>query len=332
MKSGFIRKILNSPPIGIVGEVVTDIRQTDKSDWINLQFLDEREEVGSKHEVAHTEIRFRGGCEIAALAHYFRMSCDVTCMETTFKRDIFLMRYDCSSMMVNSLMKDEEILRSAAILEIPRTEMQCRLFIESSRDTAIIMSTWGDIFSPTHRHRTLHAYINITIPGIMSETGSHRSGDFSNWTSEYLSTRIRELEVGIEIQNRLSTVVQELRENYEFVGLYDPNIIQANHEYIFDHVPVGTTLYVVLPDPLGGRNNCKVPRPRVMTYTSAVERAAEGRANIVLIAIADCIHSPEDRDDIGDHYHRIVYFRLAEKIKSVMRTRTGTQSVAHQVN
>ena len=81
----FVYQMLGRPWFMPVGDVVSDVTHSLPVDWINQI----EGENSATPRLAHlSEIRLRGGCEMAALSHYFRPAGSVTCVETNFSRGI----------------------------------------------------------------------------------------------------------------------------------------------------------------------------------------------------------------------------------------------------
>jgi FkbH-like protein len=314
----FYQVVLGAPWLKVEGEVLTNVKKRCQVDWITFGAAEEAakmQEEGADRSIVH----IRGGCEMSALGHYFALDRALSLVEALYPRAPFLMRYDCSATLVNALIASPEFARSAARLEFDETDLQTSIFAPSSSG-AIVLGVWGDMFAPAHRHRATGQHVHVTLEGAVTALPPYRAADFGNWPRDVLLDRVLNgRDPGV--QARVLAAAEELRENFDYVGGLAPRVIQSNHRFIFDRIPAGCVLYAVLPDLYAGRDRCAAVRPRAQLFIDAITRAARGRRNVELVSIADCISGPDDRDDMGDHFDRIVYFRLSQKIKQAMRAR-----------
>ena len=116
------------------------------------------------------------------------------------------------------------------------------------------------------------------------------------------------------MRDRLLAMVAELRRNYTFIAALQEAEVKANLRMIAAHIPPGATLALVLP-------SCwqfdLSPNQRNTNHARWCVEELGGRPNIHLIDIDRSIHAQTDRSaDMGDHFDRIVYYRVAEDIMS----------------
>jgi hypothetical protein len=83
---------------------------------------------------------------------------------------------------------------------------------------------------------------------------------------------------------------------------------------IADHIPAGATLALVLPSCWSADGSAN---KRNTDHARWCSEELASRPNVVLIDIDQCIEAPTERSaEIGDHFDRIVYYRVAEAIMS----------------
>lgn len=315
----FYRAILGAPWLNVEGEVLTNVKKPCRVDWISLvapgEAAQEQAGAADRSRIVH----LRGGCEISALGHYLAMDHTLSMVEALYPRAPFLVRYDCSATLVNALIASPELARSAARLAFAEHDLHTSIFAGQTSG-AIVLGLWGDMYVQAHRHRATGQHVHVTLQGAVTAIPPHRAADFGAWPRDVLLGRVAN-GGDPEVQARVLAAADELRNGYDYVGDLAARVIESNHRFIFDRLPAGCVLYAVLPDLYGGRDRCATVRPRAQHFIEAVTRAARGRDNVELVSIADCISGPDDRDEMGDHFSRIVYFRLSEKIKQAMRRR-----------
>ena len=103
-----------------------------------------------------------------------------------------------------------------------------------------------------------------------------------------------------------------------FVGPVMEADVKAGLRAIAAQIPAGATLALVQPA-------CGLPDGGVNQRNSEWSRWAReelgARPNVMLIDIDRSIHSPgEHVPDMGDHFDRIVYYRVAEEIMGRVTT------------
>ena len=88
--------------------------------------------------------------------------------------------------------------------------------------------------------------------------------------------------------------------------------VKANLRAIASHIPPGATLALVLPSCWTFEG---LPNQRNMAHARWCMEALAGRPDVHLIDIDQSIHAQTDRlAEMGDHFDRIVYYRIAEDI------------------
>ena len=103
---------LGRPPIHIDGKILTSLGEERAVDWIAMNAKGVPASA-SGDEIA--DIRIRGGCDVSALAHYFRLAGNVSCIESNYKKSAFIFaRMDSSNHLLNALHCNETMLRDCA--------------------------------------------------------------------------------------------------------------------------------------------------------------------------------------------------------------------------
>ena len=96
----WVYQTLGRPWLTVVGDVLADVFNAPPVDWINQAGS---AGISGRRLSQFVDIRLRGGCEISAMAHYFKVAGPVTCVETNFGRDIFVNKLDTGASLVNAL-------------------------------------------------------------------------------------------------------------------------------------------------------------------------------------------------------------------------------------
>jgi FkbH-like protein len=308
----FVYQMLGRPWFTLVGDVVSDVKDSPPVDWIN--------QIEGQHcakpRLAHfSEIRLRGGCEMAALSHYFRSAGSVTCVETNFSRGISGIKLDTAASLVNALQNDPDRCAALARLDYPAECWTSDFFAPVSGPTLLVLNLWGDLHIRMYRHKETGFFIHPVMPGFMGWDKTE-VGNLAAWTDDELAAQADADDLPPAERSRLFSFVGELRQNYTFEGHVGEEQTKANLRVIADAIPAGAVLALVLPSRFtsDGSDN-----GRNADHARWCQEALAGRSNVHLIDIDRSIHDLAERStDIGDHFDRIVYYRVAEEIMTTV--------------
>ncbi len=305
----WVYQTLSRPWLTVVGDVLADVFGAPPVDWIN-----QASGAGGpgRRLSQFSDIRLRGGCEISALAHYFKVAGPVTCVETNFPRDIFVAKLDTGSSLVNALDGSPDRLAALAKLALPPESLTSSFLAPVSGPTLLVLNLWGELHIPLHRHNAGGFGVNLVVDGFMSWTDSHQGGQFGAWTDEEVAAQANAAGLNPAVRAQVMAMVVELRANYTFCGAADEAQVKANLRVIADRIPAGATLALLLP-------SCwqfdGTPNQRNTQHARWCTEALAGRLNVHLIDIDRSVHAQSDRSaEMGDHFDRIVYYRVAEDI------------------
>ncbi len=305
----WVYQTLGRPWLTTVGEVLSDVYSAPPVDWVNQA----GGSAGSGRRLAqYTEIRLRGGCEISAMAHYFKVAGPVTVVETNFPHDIFVAKLDTAASLINLLPGSGATQADLAGLEFPPDALRSSFLAPVSGPTLLVLNLWGELHIPTYRHRQSGFLAHLVIDGYMGWGDGHAGGDIAAWSDAAIAAQADKAGLDPALRARLATLAANLRANYTFAGPVAEAQVKANLRVIADHIPPGATLALVLPSCFAYDGSVNA---RNTAHARWCTEALAGRPNVHLIDIDRCIHAPSDRSaDMGDHFDRIVYYRLAEDI------------------
>jgi FkbH-like protein len=305
----WVYQTLGRPWLHPVGDVLSDVHGAKPVDWINQAGGGA---ASGRRLGQFAEIRLRGGCEISALAHYFKVAGPVTCVETNFPRDIFVIKLDTPASLINLVQGGQERLAALAKLDFPPESLRSAFYGPVSGPTLLVLNLWGELHIPMYRHRDSGFFAHLVVSGFMGWGETYAGGDIAAWTDEALAAQADASNLDPAVRARLFDIVAELRRNYVFAGQVDEAQVKANLRVIADHVPAGATLALVLPScwSFDGSAN-----KRNTDHARWCREELASRPNVELIDIDRCIQVPAERSaEMGDHFDRIVYYRVAEEI------------------
>jgi FkbH-like protein len=312
----WVYQMLGKPPLRVVGEVVSEVKSAAPVTWINQTSASTASPGAGRRLTQFSEIRLRGGCEIAALAHYFKLAGPVTCVETNYTiDDIFIIKQDLSTNFVNALLQDDNLNSELGKLGFPPDGLTSAFLAPVSGPTLLVLDLWGELYVPLYRHKDLGFFVHVTLQGFMGWADNHAGGDLAAWTEEQLNAEADTLRLAPAARARLFDVVGELRRNYVFAGVIDAQAVKANLRVIAERIPAGANLVFVLPS---GFSPDGSPRSRNTSHTEWCIQELQDRPNVCFVNIDQAINSVAERNEIGDHFDRIVYYRLAEQIMTLL--------------
>ena len=313
----WVYQALGKPELHVVGEVLSDVHEAAPVDWVNQAGGG----AAPRQRLAQfADIRLRGGCEISAMAHYFKVAGPVTVAETNFPVDIFVVKQDVATHLVNVLRQDAELNAAWARLECPAEALTSAFMAPTSGPTLLVLNTWGELHIPRYRHKRLGFGVHVTVTDFMGWVGNVHGGDIAAWTDAALDAQAEAKGLDPAMRARLHAVVAELRREYEFAGVIQDAEVRANLRAIAAAIPANATLALVLPSAISADGT---PNVRNTMYARWCHEALGGRPDVLLIDIDDSIHGPQDRLEYGDHFDRIVYYRVAEDIMQRVSAQTA---------
>jgi FkbH-like protein len=306
----FVYQLLGRPEIHIVGEVVSSLNDPIV-DWVNQSAPANggAQQIGKLQK--YRELRLRGGCETAALSHYFRMGGNATHIETNYNDGILGIMMDASAHLVNAFRHHPQIRADFQKLSYPVEALNTQFCNSTQGRTLQILTLWGDLHNPRYTHKTHGFSIHVTVRDFLIWTGPHAAGDIAAWSDFEIRERAEQKNWADEDLSRLFHIVQELRENYVFSGVITEAELKSNLEIFCSNCTNNIDNVFILPSHFSpsGEN---VPRSK--EYIRWFYDTVGSNQNCFLIEIDDFIKAPHERHIIGDHFDRIVYQRVAQGI------------------
>jgi FkbH-like protein len=303
------------PRLDVVGEVLTDLFDDTDVDWINVSGFSTNNNVSSRQSQMIPEIRLRGGCELAALAHYFSLDTPNVLVETAHGKDGMFVRIDSTANMMPALRNRTTALREEILrIGLSEADFASKFLAPSAPGTVLILSTWGDVWAPFYKHRQMDFQFGYSI--------THLGGsDLTKISNGELTQYFTDFDVKSGLQLRMQSRVRHLRENYDYgCGLADETL-QENLKEVFNQIPFGACLFLILP------YRCRVNGPKIVEipdvakYNRLVAEVAANYQSVELLSMDEFVRdSSEALENVG-HFDRIVYFRMYEKLSQMISTR-----------
>lgn len=297
---------LGSPGIEIQGEVLTDLKAARTIDWIEW---DLQQDVGRDGDgKLFRDVRLRGGCDLDALLHYFRKDADTSFSETNYLKFPLFVRRDTTTNLLLALDNPSNSVREAlSRVEIGDDELSTGIFDEGCEDTLIILSAWADVYAPIYRHKALGFEYTICLNNLFF---AHVT-----WmTPENMTQFLQDLNVPHDERPAYHRIHDQLRTEYDCVGVLDEDRIRANWEKIVKWLPPEAHLCVIHPS---AHRYDEKSASQVALYKRAVEEVVGKHERIMVVDVTDHMTGLADtQDHFSDHLDRMVYFKLYQEIRS----------------
>ncbi len=306
---------LGRPPLQISEEEVIPHHFSEENiDWINQEINGElifAEGDGSSPLINNSskkkrvpEIRLRGGCELDALSHYLEQDTETLISHTNYPYGAFLRRQDTTTSIALSLRPFDNIIKKELdALALDHKDFDGQIFLSPQSGTLFVLSTWGDLYLPRYRHRTLELEVEVA----MHFPGLH---DLTKISSENLENFFTHNESAVkyfseEKKEQVRQVVKHLSENYVYLGITDQESLRRNCTKIFSQIPKNCMAVVLLPNSQRGSDTIVA-----IHYHAIVRDVAKNFPQIHIIDVTKYVTKKEDLQDAVDHFDRMVYFKV----------------------
>jgi FkbH-like protein len=293
---------LGRPQITVAGEVLTDLSQQHRLDWIKL-ITDDGAAVAVAERVI-PEVRLRGGCDLDALAHYFRLVAEVVRSETNRSRPPLFVRMDTTTQLTPALDGMRATFReSVARLGFAPDDFDSEFLAPVAAGSILVYSPWGDLSQAIYRHRTEGFYLPVNV---------EIHSDLTCISHDDLIAGFTQLKLDETQRAKITSIVEILRSDYSYESLTPLPVALDIIRRLFDRIPPGAQLYLILPHEWYKDGNQLLPRAQ--EYNEAVRRLAADYAAVTLVSMNDVVFGAGEMQDTFDHFDRVVYFRLYQKI------------------
>jgi FkbH-like protein len=303
---------LGRPALEIVPDVAVDPTTARDIDWIRVaEFGDV---VATDADMRLGTVRVRGGCELESIAHYFRMHARSVSQETNLQRGPFFIYENCTplTLIANTPGRSVDDLMALGFAE---WDIRSEFLAPAPDETLLVYSGWADVYRPHFRHRDSGDLVSCQIVGLPDE--------LLDLSVEDLEAALREHGYGAVERERVDAALAHLRAQFEAVGVLTEEDLAVVYAALFDRVPGGATLVVLLPATTYKNGDGQVlSRGEAIAYNAIVRRAAAGRGNVRMIEVDGFVHSANEVDGV-DHFSRIVYFRV---FRGILGAVTGART------
>jgi len=289
----------------VVGKVLSELATETEPDWINVK--NTREPVDER-KLRPFEVRLRGGCELEVIGHFMRLEAPSVKLEVVTQKGLFpIMRH--SSALLHQALKPHNADVEAALAKVglPSEDFNSSFFSPCENDTAIVFSNTADVH-PLYRHKSLDITICVNQPEL---------GMITRSSLEELDNFFNERKVGKDERERVLKIYRELRNNYELIyGSPALDQLALMFRDIISRIPKNGLMLWVAPNSVYVRDGRLIENPTIERNNSSLREAAKKSPNVKIIEMTSLVQTNEEFTSRPDHFNRMVYYRLAQRIYS----------------
>lgn len=248
----------------------------------------------------------RGGCVLEALEHYFRLFAGTIGAETNHHRAPLVVHADSSAQLLPSIGKAPPgFTRAVRQLGYAQEDFASDFLSSAPSGSILIYAPWADISVPIYRHKAEGFALPVDVDIYT---------DLTRITDGELSDALEHVEANDADKEWVREIVAVLRSDYH----YEPRMsvdaaVEIMHK-MFNRIPDGARLFVVLPHEWIKWNGRLAPRTTAIEYNAALRKLARGYPSVTALDMNDIVAGPDDIQMEFDHFARVVYFRLFQRI------------------
>jgi FkbH-like protein len=300
---------LGRPKLQIAGEVVGDLSDTTQPDWIHEVFTPvDGDEAPSPVNVPQRHLRFYGGCELAAVAHYLPSADAGALLEVN--RDWRTMGHyrNNSRNLAAALQQTGPACRFFEAMDL--TDLfHTDAFAPSALPSPVVVSLWADIWLGGWRH---------CRDGFVIGLEDEHFHLIENPQADVIDM-FQEAGRPEEHWPFLERLMRRLAADFEAAGLIEADEYKQNLRTIFAHASARMPVVLLLQPELWrhGREGEVVVHARAVSLRQWSRETAAEFEHVHLLDAGAHISSDDDVD-FGDHLDRRVYYRIHQELMSLL--------------
>jgi hypothetical protein len=295
---------LGRPKLPASGEAPADLLQPPGSDRISLITKGHGDCPAPAASIP--EVRLRGGHEVAALAHYFRLVAGAVAAETNEYHGALFLQRDSSTLALPALGDVPPGFYEAVMpLQLTAADLASKFFTPATPGSVLIYSTWGDLYLPVYRHKKTGVAIPVTVD--IYE-------DLTTISEDALARALVAVNANDVTAGRIRDVAAALRADYTWEPRLSVGAAAANIRAIFERIPDGARLFFIPPYEWAKWNNALQPRAEAIEYNAAIREFAPDYPRVTLLAMNELVAGSDEMQQGFDLFDRIVYFRVYQRI------------------
>ena len=301
---------LARPEMRVEGAVLTDPAGDDiVVDWITP--------VGNPLGAAPAQpvarqfdrIIARGGCDLASLMHYFALTAAEIVEEFNHPKNGQMLRRDHSAFLMPALERPlaPEERAVAEELGYEAADFETAFSTAGAPNDLIFLSFWADADIPLYRHKGTGTTLPYWLIGAQNQDLIGRA----------------ELRAAVAQTDLQRARLACLAEEFEHIGLLSTAEMTRCYRLVLDHLGPMAPVILMLANTRGPWFfvDPKCPEhPHHLRLNTALQAAAAGRANVMLLDPAKHIKGADDLADLN-HFKRPVYHAMAKEVMAWLKGR-----------
>jgi len=318
---------LGRPHIDTVGDVLTDLSEPRDVAWIR-QIMTLDHGSGSGNDLL-PEIRMWGGCDMRILEHYLTPMTRKITVRGNFPSNGLFVR-------MNSIhLLDAEGCKGGRFddveadnLALPFDQFRVGFFDNAEPGCLFIFN--GTLDSALRDYRYVHREKRFEI---RLELDGHPQLNFIEAEENVILSTIESINgLNRQEKDRLRDVALHVRKHYESATFRDVSATNNAMISLFEAVPKNSMLLVLIHvDKISAGDGSVRDAPWISAYNQRTRTLAEPYSNVLVVSYGEQLTDPSEIHG-GDHYDRMVYFRMASTIRAAMqRTHSSCDPVLQMV-
>lgn len=313
----YIYYMLGCPALDVVGDVVTELNETENPKWINHK-KGETENVVNKTS-SSKRVLFKGPCDMSQMYAFLNLSENVVA-EFTYTNDagVSVEGHNHTSQIVTALYASEE--RKKEILA------DADFFDKDMLTTALQTQKFDFVVLSMLTDGNLGIYQR-------KETGEEIA--FCEKKYSLTDPKNREKYIKSEVFTSFVRFTDEMLEDFEskygFVNNTEGEITVSNLQKIWEFIGNETTLILLLGSEREFRKKCKESydnrHAEHALINKNIRKWAENKKNVVLLSFDDFIKNDSDFIDTINHFVKRVYYDLACELAKLFSSETDNVEV-----
>jgi FkbH-like protein len=296
---------LDRPEIAIEGKVLTDIVNHEPVDWIRIVDSD-RTDDETPISARIPAIRLRGGCDVSAMAHYFKVAGGKCSVEGGFSRTPNIIRHDTAITLqpaINSW--DDEFLKIAGKVGYLETDFVTDFLAPSEPGTLLVYRAFADVWRNCYVHKQSGHCFKLDLEGVPA--------GILSWTPLEVEAWKKTTELDAATCARVEAIIEACRDEFTPHWLSDGEFAEL-YRRVCLAVPIGAHLAILLSPESQAVDGEMIPWEDGQKYNDFLRKVTREFSWVSLISIDDCVKNVSERLDRLNHFDRQVYVRLYESV------------------
>ncbi len=158
----FVFDMLGRPSLHVVGDVLTDVRASQRPDWIVLDNAGQAAADGAERKLVGS-LHISGGCDLSPMLHYLAPLCDRVLDRLNVVYADREIRLEHSSLVARALRPLDEAALAAFTSVGYAPEHLNPAFFQASPNSVWILSFWADGYEWVFRHKATGELVPVSM-------------------------------------------------------------------------------------------------------------------------------------------------------------------------